>query len=155
VLLIESNAQIGKATGRPIMWFRCDEIGSRTGRFHIHALVAGVSDVSRMTWLQEWNRRSGWARILAFDPAQGGARYCAKYLLKDLGDWEFVGSPAKVGPVQSAMFPLDGAIRRRPVEERPVLHHSGIPLAGRFRRADWESLMLRKGSDQTRTTPRR
>jgi hypothetical protein len=112
----------------------------------MHALVAGVSDVSRMAWLQEWNRRAGWARILPFDPSKGGARYCAKYVAKDLGDWELVGSPEKVGLIQSAMFPLDGVIRRRPVEERPVFHHGGIPLAGRFRRADWESLMLKRGS---------
>jgi hypothetical protein len=44
---------------------------------------------------------------------------------------------------QQVMFPLDGVIRRKPVEEWPILHHPGVPMHGRFPRRDWEQKMLR------------
>jgi hypothetical protein len=38
--------------------------------------------------MDRWNRLHGYAHILPFDPNQGTARYCAKYLSKDAGDWD-------------------------------------------------------------------
>ena len=75
----------------PVAWFRADEIGLR-GRFHLHALVTGTAQLRRLSWMDEWNRRNGYARILAFDPKKGAAYYCAKYVTKQFGDWELGSS---------------------------------------------------------------
>ncbi len=77
-----------KAAGIPLFWFRVDEIGGRTGRFHIHALIGNVAHLRRMTWVDWWDRVAGYARILPFEAKRGAAYYCAKYLTKQLGDWE-------------------------------------------------------------------
>jgi len=79
---------IEKAAGRPIGWFRGDEFGSQGGRFHMHALMLNTRDLVRMQWLNEWNDRAGWARILPFDPTKGAAFYCSKYVTKEIGDWD-------------------------------------------------------------------
>lgn len=77
-----------KAAGIPIAWFRADEFGPRGGRLHLHALILNVGHLRRLSWMDEWNRRAGYARILPFDPSKGAAYYCAKYVTKAFGDWD-------------------------------------------------------------------
>jgi len=80
--------ELEKAAGIPIFWFRADEIGTRGGRFHIHALVGNVAHLRRMTWVDRWHELAGIARILPFNSKRGAAYYCAKYVTKQFGDWE-------------------------------------------------------------------
>jgi hypothetical protein len=77
-----------RAAGQPIAWFRGDEYGPRGGRLHIHALIANVANLDRFTWMARWENRNGYARIFIFDPTQGAAYYCAKYVTKQFGDWD-------------------------------------------------------------------
>jgi hypothetical protein len=134
---------IQRVAGGSVVWFRADEYGPRGGRLHIHALLSGVAHLRRLSWLDEWGRRAGWARIFPFDPTRGGARYAAKYVVKQQGDWELHGLPALRLPCQEVVYPLDGVISRKAVDEWPVLHHPTVPQSGRFPRRDWESEMLR------------
>jgi hypothetical protein len=134
---------IQKVAESPVAWFRADEYGPRGGRLHIHALISGVSHLRRMSWVDEWSRRAGWGRIFPFDPAKGGARYAAKYIVKQQGDWELNGLPLPPTLSQGTIFPRDGVVSRKPIELWPVLHHPGVPLCGRFPRRDWEEEMLR------------
>ncbi len=77
-----------RSSGQPIYWFRGDEYGLVNGRFHIHALVGNVAAERRLYWMDRWERLAGFARILPFDPEQGAAHYCAKYVTKQFGDWD-------------------------------------------------------------------
>lgn len=80
---------IEKAAGVPTGWFRGDEYGPLGGRLHIHALMLNTAHLPRIAWLNEWNRRAGFARILPFDATRGAAFYCAKYVTKEFGDHDF------------------------------------------------------------------
>jgi hypothetical protein len=75
------------AAGVPIHWFRADEYGARLGRFHMHLLIGNVAHLRRLYWMDEWNRRAGYARILPFDDRKGAAFYVAKYITKQGGEW--------------------------------------------------------------------
>jgi hypothetical protein len=79
---------VERAAGLPIYWFRVDEIGSRLGRFHLHALFGNVGHLRRMYWMDKWSERVGYARIFPFTDRRGAAYYCAKYVTKQDGDWE-------------------------------------------------------------------
>ena len=76
--------------GQGVRWVRALEM-QRRGVIHYHALLggAGVDELRRLVWMDEWNRLAGFARI---EPPRDGAavrRYCAKYVAKggeiDLG----------------------------------------------------------------------
>ncbi|MBZ5683244.1 MAG: hypothetical protein LAO24_24405 [Acidobacteriia bacterium] len=75
------------AAGVPVHWFRADEYGARFGRFHMHLLVGNVAHLRRLYWMDEWNHRAGYARILPFDDRKGAAFYVAKYITKQGGEW--------------------------------------------------------------------
>jgi hypothetical protein len=79
---------IEKAAGLPTAWFRGDEYGPRGGRLHLHALMLNVAHLRRLSWMDEWNRRAGYARILPFEPDKGAVYYCAKYVTKQFGEWD-------------------------------------------------------------------
>lgn len=72
-LLIQENA------GHPIGWVTAEEFGRWGGRYHCHVLMAGVKLLSREFWRREANRRFGYTRIEAFNPARGAVYYSAKY----------------------------------------------------------------------------
>jgi hypothetical protein len=112
--------------GKPIRVMIAEEFGRIGGRYHAHALVAGVAHLRRDEWWEEAFKRFGRTRISPFDPAHGGAFYAAKYASKQLGALHFFGpmpgaalsAVIKVGePVggvdvtRSAEMPRD-AIRR-------------------------------------------
>jgi hypothetical protein len=75
------------AAGVPIHWFRADEYGARLGRFHMHLLIGNIAHLRRLYWMDEWNRRAGYARILPFDGSKGAVFYVAKYITKQGGDF--------------------------------------------------------------------
>jgi len=108
-------SDIEKAAGVPIFWFRTDEYGEHTGRFHIHVLVGNVAHLRRLDWMDEWNRRAGYARIVPFDQTRGAAYYCAKYVTKQSGDWELSDNVLAFHQYQPAL-PLSGPTKDRSVE---------------------------------------
>jgi hypothetical protein len=93
--------EIEKAAKMPIFWFRADEIGPRGGRFHIHALMGNVAQLRRMYWIDRWNEIAGYARILSFDSKRGAAYYCAKYVVKQINDWELSDNLSAFAPATS------------------------------------------------------
>lgn len=126
---------VGTAAGVPIFWFRADEYGEHTGRFHIHALVGNVAHLRRLDWMDEWNRRAGWARIFEFNQERGAAYYCAKYVTKQSGDWELSDDLSAFSQYQPAL-PLSGPTKERPkaIRESHAPKHQIISTA-RSRRA--------------------
>jgi hypothetical protein len=82
---------VSSAAGRPVAWFRADEIGL-LGRFHLHGLFRGTEHLRRFDWIHEWEKRAGWARILPYDARRGASYYCAKYVTKQFGEWELGSS---------------------------------------------------------------
>jgi hypothetical protein len=96
-----------KATSGSVTFFRVDELGRINGRYHIHALVGGVDDLRRLTWMDIWNERNGFATIEPFDPTKGAAWYCAKYLMKANGDWE-LGGDLEAFRISQPLLPMKG-----------------------------------------------
>jgi hypothetical protein len=94
---------IEKQAAQPIFWFRADEEGSRLGRFHIHALFGNVAHLRRLYWMDVWSERAGYARILEFQKMKGGAYYCAKYVTKELSDWEMSSNITAFRQYQSTL----------------------------------------------------
>lgn len=123
-----------KAAGIPIFWFRVDEIGSRLGRFHIHALIGNVAHLRRMTWVDWWDRIAGYARILPFSAKCGAAYYCGKYMTKQSADWE-LSDNLRAFTEQQPVLPLDGMSKPQLAQpEGPQEHTSPKP-----RKAEKES----------------
>ena len=57
----------------------------KSGRVHLHALVAGVEETRRLTWMDKWSglsRQTGWARIVPVDNQTAVSRYVTKYVAK-------------------------------------------------------------------------
>ena len=151
------TADIERAAGMPIAWFLVFEYGARTGRLHVHALMLNVAHLSRLWWLDEWNRRAGYARILPFDRSRGAAFYCAKYLTKGSGEWEIVGLPAIVQP-SLPLLPQKSATWHNAIGDGRIrvagsMESTPEPTVRRRRpeklyshRRDWEAEMLRNGA---------
>jgi len=95
---------IEKAVEIPIAWFRGDELGWRGGRLHFHSLMLNVAHLRRLSWMDQWERRAGFARILPFDRQKGAAFYCAKYVTKQFGDWEISDNLTAFSHYQEPMF---------------------------------------------------
>lgn len=73
----------------PLWWFRGDEFGAQGGRLHLHALVGGTDGLSLETLRNAW--RPGFSFIKPYDPALGATHYVAKYVVKDLADYDISG----------------------------------------------------------------
>jgi hypothetical protein len=102
------SRDIEEAAGLPIAWFRGDEIGSLGGRYHLHALMLNVAHLRRLTWMDKWNQRAGFARILPYDRERGAAFYCAKYVTKQFGEWDLSENIAAFGQYQEPLFRSQG-----------------------------------------------
>ena len=74
--------------GEGIRWVRALEYQKRDV-IHYHALMAGVQDLRRLTWMDRWHELAGYARIEKIDTADAVVRYVSKYVVKggeiDLG----------------------------------------------------------------------
>jgi hypothetical protein len=71
--------------GLGVQWVRALEFQKR-GVIHYHALVAGVQDLRRLTWMDIWNELAGYARIEAIKDPTAVRRYVSKYVVKGLVD---------------------------------------------------------------------
>jgi hypothetical protein len=79
-----------EAANQPLRWMIAEELGNM-GRYHCHALVAGVAHLQRDEWWQKAFAQFGRTKISPFDPDRGGAFYAAKYAAKKLGALHFGG----------------------------------------------------------------
>jgi hypothetical protein len=126
--------------GAPVYWFRADEYGERFGRFHMHLLVGNVASLHRLYWMDEWNRRAGYARILPFEKTKGAVFYVAKYITKQQGEWAMSDSLGEC-PTQAVLPLHDGKTRgyhilpapeeprKRPQETRDLQKPIFVPKA--------------------------
>ena len=117
---------LDRAAGVPIFWFRADEYGERLGRFHIHLLIGNVAHLRRLDWVDEWNRRAGYARIFPFDNTKRAAFYCAKYVTKQSGDWELSENLRAFREYQPAL-PLSGPTKEARSRESLASENSETP----------------------------
>ena len=138
---------VERAAGLGVAWFMVFEYGSRTGRLHIHALMLNVAHLNRLMWMEEWNQRAGYARILPFDRSKGAAFYCAKYVTKTSSEWEIVGLPMATQQVlglgvSSAFIVHQSGSRIRGAQrsEEPELRYAQTKL--NTSRRDWDAEML-------------
>lgn len=74
---------------REPFWFRGREANPNHRGTHFHALIGGVSDLSRRDAWRSWFEAQGVARIEPYDPRRGAGWYVAKYVVKELGDLSF------------------------------------------------------------------
>ncbi len=92
--------------GRSLRWVRALEYQKRDV-IHYHALMAGVQDLRRLTWMDRWHELAGYARIEPIESSAAVARYVSKYVVKggeiDLG-----------GPLVPAELPLFAQAAFRP-----------------------------------------
>jgi hypothetical protein len=111
--------------GKGVWWVRAVEM-QRRGVPHFHALLrgAGVDELRRLSWMDEWARLAGWARIEPPDDANAVRAYCAKYVAK--GGEIDLGGPLRARPagwVPGRWFgvpePLGGAPRATQEPEAP------------------------------------
>ncbi len=57
----------------------------KLGRVHLHALLAGVGDIRRLTWMDNWEELddvAGFARIKPVENQIAASRYVSKYVAK-------------------------------------------------------------------------
>ena len=81
-----------------LRWVRALEYQKRDV-IHYHALMAGVQDLRRLTWMDRWHELAGYARIESFESAAAVARYVSKYVVKG-------GEIDMGGPLVPAVLPL-------------------------------------------------
>ena len=118
---------LDKAAGQPIFWFRADEIGPHGGRLHLHALIGNVGHLRRMSWVDHWDRLAGFGRILPYSSKRGAAFYVAKYVTKQLSDWELSDNLPVFGNNQR-ILPLQGETKPRP-PSAPASPQASVPKA--------------------------
>ncbi len=82
--------QIEQDAGARLFWFYGIEYGEKFGRLHIHALTGNTDPIPEMILGERW--KAGWARCEVYDPNQGAAGYVAKYMTKDLAEWDISDS---------------------------------------------------------------
>lgn len=89
--------------GRGVRWARAEEL-QRRGVIHYHALLSGdgLDDQRRLSWMDEWNRLAGFARIEAPESTRAVLEYCSKYVTKE-GQIDLGGPIDK--PAQLALYP--------------------------------------------------
>lgn len=74
--------------GHRVEWFRVAELQGR-GAVHFHALVGDCAGVRRLSAVDWWRDRYGFAQVQAYDPGRGARFYLAKqYVAKGAGRGE-------------------------------------------------------------------
>ena len=70
--------------GEGVWWVRATEHHRYRDVIHYHALIGGVFNVRRLTWMDVWSNEmgEGWARIQPYDRRRGARYYLAKYIAK-------------------------------------------------------------------------
>ena len=93
--------------GHALRWARATEY-QRRGSIHFHVLIGGdgLADQRRLSWMDEWHKLGGMARIEVPDVTDAVLTYCAKYVTKqgqiDLSD--SLGRPAQLGLYKAAPY---------------------------------------------------
>jgi hypothetical protein len=89
---------------RGVRWVRAQEL-QRRGAIHFHALLGGVSELRRLSWMDRWYELAdGYARIEPPRDATAVRAYCAKDIVKG-GEIDIDG---ELDPPPPSLFPLDG-----------------------------------------------
>ena len=89
-------AQLSTPCRGEVPYFRGDELGPRTGRLHLHALVGLREDVPPAALKRAW--RLGWSVIERYDPELGAAHYVAKYVAKDFREFYISARLPRLAP---------------------------------------------------------
>lgn len=76
--------------GVPLQWFYGIEHGERFGRVHIHALTGNTERLPRDVMAEQW--RAGHSRIVPYEPGRGASHYIAKYVTKEMAEWDISGA---------------------------------------------------------------
>jgi len=91
----------------PLYGFVASEQGDRGGLIHLHALLGNVATLRLYCGERfdpgEWGKNCcmvhawpcGYARVLPYNAKLGAKYYVAKYLVKNLAEWELTGFPAQ------------------------------------------------------------
>lgn len=74
---------------RGATWFQALEWHRYRDSVHIHSLVGNVSDLRRLSVMDEWFKKYGIARIWPYQEEKGARYYLSKYIIKELADWDF------------------------------------------------------------------
>jgi hypothetical protein len=90
----EYFADLQRMAAKPVGWVLAEEFGPLGGRYHCHALVTGVAELSRRFWWGEAFRRFGRTLISPFERDRAATFYAAKYEAKQLGGLHFGGTLA-------------------------------------------------------------
>jgi hypothetical protein len=98
--------------GRGLRWVRALEYQKRDV-IHYHALLAGVQDLRRLTWMDRWHELAGYARIEPIESTAAVSRYVSKYVVK--GGEIDLGGP--LVPPELPLFPETAS--------RPGSHEAG------------------------------
>ena len=80
------NQLHGKRQKAKKLTWVCATEKQKSGRIHFHALLIGVKQARRLSWMDHWEelgRSTGYARIEEVKTVQGASRYLCKYLAKD------------------------------------------------------------------------
>ena len=107
--------------GRGLRWVRALEYQKRDV-IHYHALMAGVQDLRRLTWMDRWHELAGYARIESIESTAAVARYVSKYVVKQ-------GEIDMGGPLVPPVLPLFPEAASRP-DERQAGSEAGSVKAG-------------------------
>src|SRR5262249_14388811 len=115
------------------------------------ALMGNVAHLRRMSWVDKWNELAGYARILPFDARKGAAFYCAKYVAKNLGDWEMSGSLSAFAQHQP-ILPLQNGEKPPAVSDPNPQKHRATPYERHPKRQKpfpymWDSDQSRRSSE--------
>jgi hypothetical protein len=98
--------------GAGLRWVRALEYQKRDV-IHYHALMAGVQDLRRLTWMDRWHELAGYARIEPIESTAAVSRYVSKYVVKG-------GEIDMGGPLVAPDLPLFPE-----AASRPDVHQAG------------------------------
>jgi hypothetical protein len=95
---------------RGIRWIRALEY-QRRGVIHFHALLSGIGNLRRLSYMDRWNRMAGFAKIEPIKNAEAVRRYVSKYVIKG-GEIDLGGiwlDPPEVRPLPFITNPVGQA----------------------------------------------
>lgn len=108
--------RVGEEARVPLFWFYGIEHGEHFGRLHLHALTGNTERLPREVLRDEW--RAGFSRILEYDTRRGAAHYVAKYVTKELSEWDISPLPDAAATVARFRAGSLGDVRRLGARER-------------------------------------
>lgn len=107
--------QVQLSAGVPLQWFYGIEHGERFGRVHVHALTGNTERVPRTCLQDIW--RAGFSRILDYEPRRGASHYLAKYVTKEMSEWD-ISDPHAASAVAGFRTPVFLEAQRLAMRER-------------------------------------